>query len=109
MEYPIPIRKEDYHKAMLLILSQLGLNLTELEVNLLANLMKKGYTKLTKDNRRAIRDTLDIDQFTFNNYIKRLKDKGVIVKEKDFLQINQNLMDKVRDNKIHITFEVYDS
>lgn len=109
MKYNIHIRKEDYHKAFLLVLSQLGLNLTELEVNLLSNLMKRGYYKITKDTRRIIRETLNIDQFTFNNYIKRLKDKGVITKEKDILIINQNLVDKVKDNEIHITFEVYDS
>lgn len=109
MQYNIPIRKEDYHKAILLILSQLGLSLTELEVNILANLMKKGFYTINKTSRKVVREDLGISQFTLNNYITRLKDKGVITKEKDILKINQNLIDKVRDNEIHITFQVYDS
>ena len=35
MKYTIPIKKEHYYKASLLIFNQLGLSLTELEFNLL--------------------------------------------------------------------------
>jgi hypothetical protein len=109
MEYKVPVKKEHYYKAILLVFSQLGLNLTGLELDIVANMLTRGFTGLNKDFRKIIREQLDINQFTFNNYIKRLKDKGVLIKEKDILKLNPQLEDRVKDNKVHITFEVYDN
>ena len=109
MKYTIPIKKEHYYKASLLIFNQLGLSLTELELNLLSTLFSQGYFIITREVRSKLRDILNIDQFTLNNYIKRLKDKGVLVKSDDSLQVNQSLQTKLKDKEIHITFDIYDS
>lgn len=108
MEYKVPVKKEHYYKAILLIFNQLGLNLTDLELDIIANILTRG-KGLTKDLRRTVREQLDISTHTLNNYIKRLKDKGVLIKEKDILKLNPQLEDRVKDNKVHITFEVYDN
>lgn len=109
MKYTIPIKKENYHKAILLIFNQLGLNLTELELNLLASMFNNGIKVITKDIRKSLRESMNIDQFTFNNYIKRLKDKGILIKEEDKLKINPSLENKVKDKEVHIIFNLYDN
>lgn len=108
MEYKVPVKKENYYKAILLIFNQLGLNLTDLELDIITNVltMSKGSSK---ELRKTIREKLDVSTHTLNNYIKRLKDKGVLIKEKDILKLNPQLEDRVKDNKVHITFEVYDN
>lgn len=109
MKYRIPIKKDNFHKASLMIFNQLGLNLTELELNLLSTMLSNGFFIITKEVRVKLRELLKVDTFTLNNYVKRLKDKNIIVKENNELKINENLKEKVNDKEIHIIFDLYDN
>lgn len=109
MKYNIPVKKEYYFKAILLIFNQLGLNLTDLEISIIESMLSRGISIINKEIRKIVREYLNIDQFTFNNYIKRLKDKGVLIKEKDILRINPQLEEKVKDKEVHIIFDIYDN
>lgn len=105
----IPISKENYYKAALTIINPLGLNLTPFELDLLSVMLQNSFFVLTRATRKTLRGIIDSDQFTFNNYIKRLKDKGILVSKGSDLIVNEALVEQLEDKEIHIVFETNDS
>lgn len=73
----------DYYTALNGILK-----LTKLELNILAEFslidyLNPGEDIFTRSNRDIVMLKLDISKFNLNNYIKNLKTKGIIVKNKN--------------------------
>lgn len=110
MNYPINIEKENYHKAMLLILN-FNLKLSKLEIDMLSILLKNNINVIDTEARDFIRKILNKDKFNTNNYIKRLKDKHIfIVKDNDKrLYINPYIWEIVKDKKVSFEFEIHDN
>lgn len=109
MVQPIPIKKEHYHKGVLNILN-FSLGLTDLEIDIVATLLKHGITVIDSDARDLIRKALNKDKFNTNNYILKLKKKGIIgMRPNDKnLYLNTGLIEAVKDNRITFDFLIYE-
>lgn len=107
MEYNIPIAKEGYHKAILMVLN-FNLNLSKMEMDIVATLLDNKISIVDGESRDIIRKVLDKDKFTTNNYISRLKDKGIlVVKPADKnLYLNPSIIEIVKDKKVSFEFEL---
>jgi len=110
MEYPpITVKTQDYHKAMLMILN-FTLNLSNMEMDMLSIWLNHGITVVDTNARDLVRKILDKDKFITNNYIKRLKNKGIlIIKPADKqLYINTGILDVMKDKKVSFEFRVHE-
>ena len=110
MEYNIPVERKDYYKAILMVIN-FNLNLSNLEMDILSILLNNGLTVVNIDARDLLRKELNKDKFITNNYIKRLRDKGVLLsndKNKD-LNINPNILSIIKDGKISFEFEIHET
>jgi len=107
MEYPITISKDQYHKAMLMVLN-FNLNLSTLELDILSTLLKNDITIVDTDARDLLRKVLNKDKFITNNYIKRLRNKGIFVLDNSNkkLYINPSLLEICNDKKVSFEFNV---
>lgn len=107
MEYPITVNRDNYHKAMLMVLN-FNLNLSTLELDILSTLLKNGITILDTDGRDLLRKVLNKDKFITNNYIKRLRNKGVFISKPadKKLYINPSLLEICNDRKVSFEFNV---
>lgn len=108
MKRIIPISKDKYVKAILMIVNQMGLQMTDLELNIIVSSINHNMKVLNKTTRNDLRSILGLDRFTFNNYIKKLKDKGVLVQSEKDLIVNKALLDTIEDKEVHLIFEVND-
>lgn len=107
MEYRIPVTAKNYHKAILMILN-FNLNLSKFELDILATLLNYNISVVDVEARDIIRKELNKDKFNTNNYINRLKAKGVfITKPADKkLYVNPALLEIVKDKKVSFEFEI---
>lgn len=110
MEYVIPIKNKDYHKGMLMILN-FNLNLSPMELDIVATLLNNNIEIVDIGAREIIRKTLNKDKFSTNNYISRLKNKNIfIVKPVDKrLYLNPTIIDIVRGKKVSFEFKINDN
>lgn len=70
------------------------IELTQKEVSILASLIDLGETVnlCSSENKKKVAESMGIaDPNTLNNYVKRLKDKGAIVKTKDGYKLSKLL------------------
>lgn len=80
MEFKIPVDKDYYYTAVLNILNTVGnMNLTKLEMDIILLMVNNNVTVLDSIFRDKIRKTLNKDKFVTNNYIKKLRDKGILL------------------------------
>lgn len=105
MIFPIPTTKEKYYKAALKVINCF-LNLTDYELDIIVTMLNYNIKYLTKDTRARLRELLKSDTATFNNYIKRLKDKKALVESEEGLEVNPNIVNSVSDGEITIKFNV---
>lgn len=105
MIFPIPTTKEKYYKAALKVINCF-LNLTDYELDIIVTMLNYNIKYLTKDTRARLREILKSDTATFNNYIKRLKDKKALVESEEGLEVNPNIVNSVSDGEITIKFNV---
>ena len=87
-------------------------NLTDKELEILSKLLDvyNTYHATNSTNlcnavtKKVIAEDLNIEDYrTLNNYVKRLKDKGAIIKDKNNYKINSLLNPTNDDIKINIT------
>lgn len=109
MKRIIKISKDKYVKAILLIVNQMGLNMTPYELNIIVASINYNMLVFNSVAREALKSILDMDRYTFNNYIKKLKDKGILTKYDKDLEVNRGLLTYIKDKEIHLIFEVDDS
>jgi hypothetical protein len=108
MEYKIPISNKDYYKAMLMVLN-FNLKLSELEMDILCTMLNNGMYEVNIDTREVIRKVLDKDKFMTNNYIKRLRNKQVLLDKQGsnrVYYINPIIMNIINDRKVSFEFNV---
>lgn len=80
-------------------------NLTDKEVEILTVIADKQITILDKNSRTDIRMFLDMDKFNFNNYIKKLKEKKVLIDvDKNTLKVNPNILHILKHDSINLSF-----
>ena len=105
MEHKIPVTKDSYYKAMLLIMN-FSLKLRKFEIDILSVLLSNGIEQVNTDARDLIRKVLNKDKFNTNNYINRLKSKGILLptSEERVFQINPSILEIVKDKKVSFEF-----
>jgi len=105
MERTISISKDKYYKAMLNVMSGL-VNLTSFEIEVIATMFNHNIKALDKITRLELRLLLDTSEYNFNNYIKKLKQKKVLIETDKGLEVNQNLTSAIEDQELTIKFNV---
>jgi hypothetical protein len=107
MELKIRSTKYDNTYKMLSILATASeLDMSDLEKAIITTLISNGYTSITPISKEVVRRSLDKDKFITNNYIKRLKDKNIILADnKGILHIDAGIVNCLKDNKISFEFE----
>ena len=109
MEYKIPIEGKNYCKAILTILN-FQLKLSPFELEILALLLTQNKEFVNTDSRDLIRKVLGKGKYNTNNYIIKLKDKGILLPTTidRTLQINPAILELVKDKKVSFEFIVHD-
>lgn len=107
MEMTIPISQRKYYKSMLTVVSSLipG-GLTAFEIHILANMFMNNIRILNKITRLDLRLLLDTSEYNFNNYIKKLKSKRVLLETEEGLELNPNISNALEDKTITIEFDI---
>lgn len=105
MEYPIKISKKNHYKAALSIVNCF-LKLSDYELDLIVGMLNNSITVLNKENRKNLRDLLNTDVYTFNNYIKRLKAKGYLIESEEGLALISKIVEAASDKEIIIRIDV---
>lgn len=98
----IPVKKGGSKKFMLELLRPVISEPTSVEIKILADMLENETYILTRDNRVALRERLNIEKLTFNNYLQRLKAKGLIITNNKKLMINPMLISATKGNVINI-------
>lgn len=109
MEYEIPVTKDNLTEVILTILN-FNLGMSKLEIKIIATLLDNGYIKVNIDARDIIRKVLDLDKFSTNNYIKRLRTKGILLEKPNDKQfyINPGILQAVESKDLSFKFNVND-
>ena len=101
----IPISKTGYNKAMLKALNGF-LDLTDFEMEILTCMLNREINTLNRENRLEVRLELNKSECTFNNYIKKLKDKSLLISNEQGLIINPVILSSNKDKEITFKFNV---
>lgn len=109
MEYKIPVNKDNVYKAVLTVVN-FNLGLSDMEIDILATLLKYRLYLIDTTARDVIRKVLNKSKFSTNNYIKRLKEKNIIVQEEETkkLYLNPGLREIINSNEITFKFDITD-
>ncbi len=102
MELKVPIKDGTGTKTKLRIVNCFINNLTEVELDIVAKMIDDNYIELNKNNRSQLRSSLNMNKYSFNNYIKYLKDKKVLYTKDNVLMLHPNIIKITADNKITI-------
>ena len=102
----VPIKKDKFYKAALKLINCFIGNLTEYELDIISTMLNYRITKLNKETRAYVKGVLKSDTAVFNNYIKRLKDKGVLVDNEGELELSKGIVNAVAKDEITIKFDV---
>jgi len=105
MEYKINIDQDKYYKAALKVVNCF-LELTDYELELIAQMLNYKIKTLTLETRKQLIDILSTSTHTFNNYIKKLKDKKVLIDTNYGLAIHPSITNSLEDREIKIKFNV---
>ena len=105
MDYPIKITREKYYKAMLKV-ANCFLDMTELELDLIAYMFTYQMITLGKSERIKLGSLLNISIANLNNYIKKLRDKGILVVDGKDLIVNSNIHNQIIDGSFSVKFEI---
>ena len=107
MKYNVPTKKDAYPLALVKGLNCF-LDLTDFEIMIVSNMLKHKMSVLTTENRRKLRQITGKGLHTTNNYIKKLKDKKVLVSTGGKLGLNEGILAPFKDREITIKFKVTD-
>lgn len=109
MEHKISIKSNSYVKAMVM-LHNFKLKLSPMETDILSCMLNHNMKTIDSYSRETIRLELNKDKFSTNNYIVRLRDKGILItKPADkALYVNPSMYDLIKDKKVSFEFELLD-
>lgn len=102
LELNIPCK--DVLKAILELVNPHIGNLTFQEMEILRITLSKDITELTPDNRALIRKESNLEKFNFNNYIKKLKDKKVLISKDNSIFVNPMIIKISKYKSLNITY-----
>jgi len=105
MEYNIKISRDKYNLAALKVINCF-LNLTSYELDIVTKMLDNNIDILDTKSRSKIRNLTGKNYATTNNYIKRLKDKKVLIDSDKGLVLNKNIVNPISDKEIKIKFDV---
>ncbi len=110
MELKVPVRIVNNNKAKLTLLNCFLKNLTNSELEIVATMLDTGLLELTSENRSTLKTSLKMNVYNFNNYIKKLTDKGILFLPKDskILVLHPKVKEFTTDNKITVEFQPYE-
>ena len=105
MEFKLKLPISQKTKYLIQMLNPIMGNLTDKEVEILTVIADKQITILDKNSRTDIRMFLDMDKFNFNNYIKKLKEKKVLIDvDKNTLKVNPNILHILKHDSVNLSF-----
>ncbi len=105
MEYNIPINTKDYHLAMLKTMNCF-LKLSKFQMEIICIILEDENKILTTDLRKLIRDITGKGIATTNNYIKKLKDKKVLLETEEGMVLNSTILNVMEDKEVIIRFKI---
>lgn len=107
MTNTIPISSKDYSQHILRIIgAMIPNNLTDFEIKILSTMIDNDIKTLDTDTRLKVRLLIDTSEYNFNNYIKKLKEKGILIETKYGLGIHPNVLNAVHDRELVIKYNV---
>ena len=105
MEYNVPVLKKNYTLAVLKVINCF-VGLTDYELDIISKMIDNDISVINKVTRVKIRELTGKDVGTTNNYIKKLKDKKVLLEVSEGLILSESILAPVRDGNIEIKFNV---
>lgn len=108
MNYTLTFNKKD-HIDFILNLMNFNLNLSKLEMKIVSYMLEHKIYILDLDNKQIIRLALDLDKFTFNNYIKRLKDGNILMNKDRINYLDNGIINLVANEELTFKFTINDS
>ena len=105
MKYNVPIAEGDYPLALIKGLNCF-LDLTDFELAIVSNMLKYNMETLSCENRKKIREVTGKGEHTTNNYIKKLKDKKILIQEDGKLSLAKGILIPFKDREITIKFNL---
>jgi len=105
MELKLNLPLEDKNKTIIKMINPIIGNLTSKEVEILLVIADKQIKVLDKNARTDVRMFLNMDKFNFNNYIKKLKEKKILIPvDKSTLNVNPKILYILKHNSINLNF-----
>lgn len=107
MEYPFKVNKDNYIKAAVNLINCIGsMNLTKFELDIIITMLQYKAYKLNNNTRTILRENLNKDRFNLNNYLKRLKDKKILLKVNNEVILNPGIIEAINDEELIIRVNV---
>lgn len=117
MKLNLRVSKEEFYRKYYQAINGV-LKLTSKELSILENLSYRKYLGMTdKDlfhskTRAQVGEELNMSRFNFNNYIKAMVDRGILVRTNKQLSINPKIYRDITDLlqvDFTFTFNIYES
>ena len=105
MEIDIPLKEDRYSRAMLKVMNSF-LNLTDYELDIISEMLNHKMDVLDSKNRAKIRSLTGKRVASTNNYIKKLKDKKMLVETESGLQISNKILKPILDREVTVRFHL---
>lgn len=105
MEINIPLQEERYSRAMLKVMNSF-LNLTDYELDIISEMLNNKMSVLDSKNRAKIRSLTGKSVASTNNYIKKLKDKKMLIDTEAGLQISDKILKPISDKEVTVRFHL---
>lgn len=104
MELKLNIPFKDKNRLMIKMINPIIGNLTSKEIDILVSITDLKVITMTKDSRTDIRMSLNMDKFNFNNYIKKLKTKKILIEVGTDLKVNPKILHMLKHESLNINF-----
>ena len=103
--FKIPVNKDNIYYGILTV-ANFALKLTDIEIQILSILLKEKIETIDVKVRETLRKVMNKDKYIINNYIKRLKEKGMLLQETKpkKLYINPNIKELTKSDVITFKF-----
>lgn len=110
MEIAVPVKKENLSKAKLTLLRTFLKGITDLEITIVAAMLDKKISSLNRDNKSLLMRELNIGVYNFNNYIKKMADKGIIYIPEGAKNwtLNPRVIQITKDDTITVVLQPYE-
>ena len=97
MEYNLNIKKSNHTKVVLNVVNCF-LKLTSKEIDIIATLVDNNIIDINRATKDVIRKSVGIDGYGLNNYILKLRKKGILVNNR----LSTNIIQACKDKSIVI-------